>query len=489
MNVDLLTQPQTFELRRKSNFSLPRPSFVVSQSEPLVDQRELTPEPLSIPSPPPVHDFGLVNYSPFPRCSVTLVSCVSNSGKTYFLDQVVRHRKHCFEASREIKRLLYCNCNERDFSIQYDWLGESESDQVSGGPFSDLEVINISLEELSQATSLFQEGDLLILDDVLRVNKDIDFIIRYACHHSKLASVFVITQSCLSSPLYSLIAAVHQIVLLCGKTNTTRLAQHLIQTFFLCPETKTYLKAILALAEKQQDTVVLKLNSVASSPTHNQVLALTRVQNLFKSDSNSFVPYCFVYPELGYTEKLTQDIPSYTMAEMPVLDDHLEGAFVLLPASKIRKTNENILEGGDKLCGSSKEEKWNEMSLFIENEIINAFPPKRWNAAKNLAKELLRNSSFCISKNYRLVSIKDKPKMIYSIIDFLNVATRRAGPGERPENVAEYIPLVNILLKNNVPHSYILNKLLMPHQMDKHAGYLSSPSPSSYRRKRKRFMY
>jgi hypothetical protein len=80
-----------------------------------------------------------------------------------------------------------------------------------------------------------QRNDLLVLDDILQPDETIQYIITYGAHHIQLASVFVVTQSCLGSPLYSLIKSVHNLVLLFGNSATTRLAQHLIQSFFFAP--------------------------------------------------------------------------------------------------------------------------------------------------------------------------------------------------------------------------------------------------------------
>jgi hypothetical protein len=52
-------------------------------------------------------------------------------------------------------------------------------------------------------------------------------------------------------------------------------------------------------------------------------------------------------------------------------------------------------------------------------------------------------------------------------MDFLNVISRKAGPGEGPEKVAEFKPLIQVLLRHNMPHSYIINKLLLPGQSDR----------------------
>jgi hypothetical protein len=61
---------------------------------------------------------------------------------------------------------------------------------------------------------------------------------------------------------------------------------------------------------------------------------------------------------------------------------------------------------------------------------------------------------------------------MYSVIDFVNLATRKNSPGERPDKVLEYKPLMQALLHNNIPRSFIINKLLLPdHGASAYNGY------------------
>ena len=433
---------------------------------------------LQAQSTPPPQPPTLTSFFPFPRQSVNLISCCSNSGKTFFLEQIIRHRERFFQSPELINRLVFVNCNQRDFSIQHPWSTELNNDDDNNNNEDnhkqenstiDLEVVSLTLEDFADFTTILQPRDILILDDVLQINEDIQFIVKYGCHHYSLAAVFIVTQSCLSSPLYSLIGAAHNLILIFGNTTTTRLAQHLVQAFFLCPDTKAYLKAIFGIAEKQQDTVVLKLNSIASNRLHSRILALTRVQGLFAncSDQHSLPPFCFVYPELNHWEYLSQTMSNSIIGDMSIegAGPHLKEAFVLLPASRVRQQDLGELsEGGDKLCANEKQKKWNEMALYLEHEIESTFPLKKWNAAKNLTREILRCNELCISTDFRSVFISNKPRSSYPIIDFLNAAIRKSGPNELPDKVAMYRPLVQVLLKHNVPLAFILNKLMLPGQ-------------------------
>jgi hypothetical protein len=50
----------------------------------------------------------------------------------------------------------------------------------------------------------------------------------------------------------------------------------------------------------------------------------------------------------------------------------------------------------------------------------------------------------------------------FSIIDFLNLATRHSAPGEMTsEKIFNFVPLVRVLLAHAIPHTYIQNKMLL----------------------------
>ena len=460
--------------QRKNKFLLPRPSFAALQnfdsppsaatsialehSEPELSIQE---EPLPI-QPPPISS-QLVKYAVFPRCSINLVTCSSNSGKTRFLKNIVAHRAHFFQDFESIQRIVYCNGNRRDHSVQHPWTSiASDSAQDSD---IELPVVSLLLEDFTELGSTLHANDIVILDDLLQLTEEVQFIIKYGAHHFNLF-VFLVTQTCLSSPLYSLIQSTHNIILIFGNTATTRLAQHLVQSFFLCSDTKAYLKAIFGIAEKQQDVVVLKLNGVASYRPHSDVLALARVQGLFEEDP----PYCFVYPELGRADKLeSPDCLKLAMeADMPELKGaYLNEAFVLIPAHRVRQMS-NVSAQVDPddneadNCLKEKRQNWNDMALFLEKEIENSFPLKRWTAAKNLTRELLRCNDLCVSSDFRTVFVRQRPKWKFIIIDFLQVATRKSGPQEAASpKVLMYRPLVNILLRHDTPETFIINKQLL----------------------------
>ena len=430
LSTSLLQQPK--------QVCLPRPSFAQS---PFLEKEEEKHQDN------PKTDNCLEPYVIFPQCSVNLISCSSNSGKTRFLTKVIDHREKFFQNPETLRCILYVNCNQRDWTIQHPWTTNNQET---------LEIVSLALDEFSNLDTLLEPNDLLVLDDLLQLDDSVQFIIKYGAHHYQLASVFVVTQSCLGSPLYSLIRSVHNLVLLFGNSATTRLAQHLVQSFYLCTDTKAYLKSIFGLAEKKQDIVVLKLNGVASYRPHSKILALTGVEHLFNSS------YCFAYPELHYLEAMNQNTVGYSAQTSSLEGERLQEAFVLLPASRVQTEPTKLVDTNEPDCLKDKQKQWNDMALFLETEIENTFPFKKWNAAKNLAREILRCNELCISGDFRTVFIRDRPKFNFTIVDFLSAASRKPGPSESIDKVALYRPLVLVLLKHHVPHAFFVNKLMLP---------------------------
>lgn len=100
----------------------------------------------------------------------------------------------------------------------------------------------------------------------------------------------------------------------------------------------------------------------------------------------------------------------------------------------------------------------------IEESIENYFPPPKWQKVKNLAREILRNPQFCVTKDGKTFHIKEKPRTLVSMLDFLALATRIAAPMEKDRSPKWniYSMHVDALLKNNAPRDLFKNKLLLP---------------------------
>ena len=309
---------------------------------------------------------------------------------------------------------------------------------------------------------MVERGDVVILDDLLILSEAIHHLVNYAAHHYNL-TVFIVTQSCLASPLYSLVSSAHNIVLFFKNSSTLRLAHHLLHQYFYCSATKKYLRDIFAQAERDKCILVLKINCVATSLHHKAVLAYSHIESLFADPAANSPPHCRVYPELGYREAFMEEtalrkikMPAKLAASLHASGDD---TFILVPARNVLVQEEEEEEKEEDEEGSTGKEgrkkgaaclqrEWEEMVEFLEAEIESSFPFKRWIHAKNLLRELLRCPDLCITADYKLCFIKDHKRknptsvvskkamgatvkhVHFSIIDFLNLATRHSAPGE-----------------------------------------------------------
>ena len=455
---------------------------------------------------------------PFPRASVNLITCASNSGKTHLLQKIFLHPGAFIEDHASIRRVIYINCNKRDIGFIHPWHHHQQQQQQqqqdkqqqqeqerqqeqqpdlaanlhSPSPPSviNFELLSLGIEELGEFEDVVERGDVVILDDLLILSEAVHHLVNYAAHHYNL-TVFIVTQSCLASPLYSLVSSAHNIVLFFKNSSTLRLAHHLLHQYFYCSATKKYLRDIFAQAERDKCILVLKINCVATSPHHKAVLAYSHIESLLQDPASPLLPHCRVYPELGYREAFMEEtalrkikMPAKLAASLHASGDD---TFILVPARNVLvQEEEEEDKDQDEEEGAEKRKKgaaclqreWEEMVEFLEAEIESSFPFKRWIHAKNLLRELLRCPDLCITADYKLCFIKDHKRknptsvvstaaanakhVHFSIIDFLNLATRHSAPGEMTsEKIFNFVPLVRVLLAHAIPHTYIQNKMLL----------------------------
>jgi predicted ATPase len=142
---------------------------------------------------------------PFPRASVNLITCASNSGKTHLLQKIFLHPGAFIEDHASIHRIIYINCNKRDIGFIHPW-------QQQDPAVATFELVSLGIEELGEFEDVVERDNVVILDDLLTLSKAVYHLVNYAAHHYNL-TVFIVTQSCLTSPLYSLVSSAHNIVL------------------------------------------------------------------------------------------------------------------------------------------------------------------------------------------------------------------------------------------------------------------------------------
>ena len=254
-------------------------------------------------------------------------------------------------------------------------------------------------------------------------------------------------------------------------------------------------------AERDKCILVLKINCIATLPHHKTVLAYSHLEGLFEDAS---LPHCRVYPELGYREALMEEtslrkikVPAKLVASLLGDSSSFSSSdtFILVPAKNVlvqeeeeKEQQQEEGEEGRGKKGACLQRDWEEMVEYLEAEIESSFPFKRWIHAKNLLRELLRCPDLCITADYKLCFIKDHKRknsaakhVHFSIVDFLNLATRHSAPGEMTsEKIFNFVPLVRILLAHAIPHTYIQNKMLLQTALAQGGGRRSCKKTCSF---------
>lgn len=352
--------------------------------------------------------------------SITLITATSNSGKSHFISEVLQN-KEWFFSTDQIQRIVYINGN---------------INSVHNPPDLD-NLILLSFDDLEHHENLLEEKDCVIIDDLLYLTPGVIKLLKYSTHHQNL-TCFVLTQSILGDKLFSLTRLVHNLILLFNTSAATRIVLEILPKYFISNQTKTYLKTIVAEAERNKSILLLKLNSVASFTS--KILCYSQLERLV-SDF-----YCLAYPDLQHMDEFQRK--GIDLTNVP--GDQL----VIVPARYV--IQQKNIEGK---C--TAEEKWSELVKSLNEDIENVFKFSKWTHCKSLAREILKNEDICISSDYRLILIKNKPRFQVPFIDFLAIATRKHAPTENATKYYYLAPLMTVLKQNNLPESLIHNKLLL----------------------------
>ena len=221
---------------------------------------------------------------------------------------------------------------------------------------------------------------------------------------------------------------------------------------------------MLSFCQNQKEVLALEFNPLASQSKQLQVvLAFSHLTSLV--DKGYFLLYPYPHWGKDYTTHFSGGVKPI-MSETFSFDE-TSG----LPQPTLVAVPANVVIQAKSIQGEKKESKpcsekaqWENTNTEIVENIESYFPPHRWQKIKNLAKEILRHPQMCVKVDGKTFHLKDKPRTEVSMIDFLAVATRRAGPmeTERDPIWKMYILHVDTLLKNNAPKDLFKNKLLMP---------------------------
>ena len=376
-------------------------------------------------------------FTPFYPHSVNILSAPSNAGKSTLLLNIIKNRKNCF--TRQFDRVFVVFCNERVSSLPYDSLANEE-----------LNVESCYLQDFSTQDLL--PNDLVIFEDVLKVTSDIQETIKVLAHHIDLASVFIVVQCVYNDEFKVLLSISHQIIIFLNGTQGTKLAQQLRQYFFINPEIKEKIKLITSEAEKYKDIVLLKLNNIARNDEPH-FFSISGLENFVVNFTNSL--RTFIYPQL-HSESLYHTMFEDNFVEMDIDPNTIpKGSYVLVPAANVKRKSVTNSSAKD-----SKEQQWDNLTSLLAHEIeTGMLNYSRQKYALNIAKYMLSLKKFSFSKDGRAVMILHEPKTLVSVVDYLDTASRAAGPSE-PTNPI-FLRFTKLLLDARMPKLFVKNKNLL----------------------------
>jgi hypothetical protein len=403
------------------------------------------------------------DFQPFKRNSVNIIASPTNTGKSYFIAQIVKNR-HAFFPGNPVKRVVYilCNSSVQPSSILVDAANSTtaaalppialdpapialnnadtaqnvadnfntnltsplennaESSQATftaaapalapapvPAPIDPVDVLYLRLEDFTTPEAILQEQDLVVFEDVHVVPLALEQTINIFAHHLNLCSIFIICQGVIGKkPLFALLSLAHNFILLFNANAVARCIKYVVAQFFHDDELKAYLKQIIAFAQRFKHVTLLEVNSIAREPSRH--LAVTALEKL----SDPANPYCFVHPQPYATDHYEERYNShfahmeFAAAAPKSLAHAPPYTYMLVPAANVslQAAGGAQATGGGAVC--AEEAKWNEVNAKIESDIQNAFDHKKWRKARSLASEILRNPNLCISDDGRLLMMR-----------------------------------------------------------------------------------
>ena len=393
-------------------------------------------------------------FLPFPRNCISLLTSPTNTGKSTYLKHILQH-PHLFFAT-PFDRIVVINCHSL--------VSTYEIEQDPSCPWPAAEVEHHLLSDF--LTESLQPNDLLIIEDLQEFTPNIKLLVTAITHHCDLTACFIVTHSLLGSKQFELLSYVHKVILFLKSAAVARLALYIIRHFFVDPNLKAYLKSILGVAESQQAIIHIEINPIAGKSTAHHI-ALSHLLSLTAPKG-----FCLLYPHpntMSAYEK-HQEVMDIDALDSEFLDKVPEqlhpDSFVLLNAKAVQQWKSQQPQQGTGECAEEAGEKeWTEACNTLEDMINDTVPASKIFKAKSLCKELLKNPQFCLDTSGRMMHFIDKPKITFSVLDYILVATRQAGPNEikkiNDPNYKLYRNVTKSLLVRNTPTQLIKNKVLL----------------------------
>ena len=394
-------------------------------------------------------------FLPFPRNCISLLTSPTNTGKSTYLKNILQN-PHLFFAT-PFDRIVVVNCHSLVSTY------ELEQDPNCPWPLATVEHYLLS----DFLTDLLQPNDLLIIEDLQELTPNIKLLVTAITHHCDLTACFIVTHSLLGSKQFELLSYVHKVILFLKSAAVARLALYIIRHFFVDPNLKAYLKSILGIAESQQAIIHIEINPIAGRSTAHHI-ALSHLLSLTSPKG-----FCLLYPHpntMSAYEK-HQEVMDIEALDSDFLDNVPEqlhpDSFVLLNAKAVKqwKMQQQQQESTGECAEEVGEKEWTEACNTLEDMINDTVPAAKIFKAKSLCKELLKNPNFCLDTSGRIMHFIDKPKISFSVLDYILVAIRQAGPNELKKindpNYKLYRHVTKSLLNRNTPTQLIKNKVLL----------------------------
>ena len=382
---------------------------------------------------------SVVVSSIFPKNNSVLLCAPSRSGKTSFIHKLLIN-KNLYFGDNHFDSVIIVSCNPKVDIV----LPELESCSVKG----------IYLEEFD--SNLVEEGTCIIFDDVSTYSSKIGEALNVLLHHLNLPFIAVLVHSVLGTDLFKFASICHKIIFFLGSTSSARLAAYIISRFFRDKETKLYLEQVLAFCQTQNNNLLICLNKGANERL--QYLALSHLDSLSKFG------YCLAY------QGSSHQIPNERME----VDDRVAKNFdltnlppntcVLVPVTSVLKAKQNLSDSSSSSSSSQHlcTKIWNQGVADVERAIETYFKVTHWSRCKNILREILKNSSFCLDPDSLILYLKKFPKQKANLIDFLAFSIRPCAPGEncKPDHTI-FKRFAATLLSQGSPKNLFKNKFLL----------------------------
>lgn len=428
-------------------------------------------------------------FVPFPRNSVNLVVGPTSSGKTYFVTQLLNNYKIYFDPP--VGRIFIILCNERV------------------GPMALSSDIDVPIEVTTIhdfEPSFLQSGDIVIIDDFYHFNDHVRNTINVCAHHENLSALFILTHAILSTENFELLQLIHRVFLIMKMGANANLGKFIVGRYYRDPTLKEYLHQVLNFVQRMREVVCLEINPIGSSSHQTDLpcLAMSHLTHLAQDN------FCLVYPYpqfdnftpqnnkkarmdnfRGYENDIEDDdeeeeeeeqkndkdndddveLDPKQVAKFPYNEktNFPQPTFVAVPVSAVLEANR---KNNTNKSGHSQEKRaWLLTNKLLNNLVSDYFYQDKYKKARNVLREVLRNPDYCITQDGRYFFKNDnKEKTKVSLLDFLTVVLRKAGPRENVFNMTGakrsmfklYSTYVSELIDRGAPVKMFENRLLLP---------------------------